>query len=57
MFGTRLAALSDGKAKIDLRECACGVCSSDLHFHRGEFPSMSAVIPRYSPELDGSLRR
>ena len=55
-----LAAFSGGREKIEVRETpvpapgpgdvlvrvhACGVCGSDLHFYRGEFPIPPAVSP------------
>ena len=55
-----LAAFSGGREKIEVRETtvpspgpgevllrvrACGICGSDLHFYRGEFPLPPAVSP------------
>jgi len=55
-----LAAFSGGKEKIEVKDTpvpapgagevllrvrACGICGSDLHFYRGEFPALPTISP------------
>ncbi len=58
--GTMLAAFIGGKEKIEVKDApvsapgagevllrvrACGICGSDLHLYRGDFPALPAISP------------